>query len=82
MRQLAPSPAPAPVTQPLAPLSAAERQVRSEAEAAIRTGKGDPFIVGRALRTIRDGRLYRDRYVTFGNYCSRCGVSTNRARTS
>ncbi len=71
MRQSAPLFVERPAMGPSAPLSAAERQVRSEAEAAIRTGKGDPFIMGGALRTIRDGRLYRDRCVTFANYCSK-----------
>jgi hypothetical protein len=38
-------------------------------EALIETGREVFLRVGRALMTIRDDRLYRDRYGTFENYC-------------
>ncbi len=54
----------------LAPtLNEAEKRQRVECEEIIRRGWNTFLDVGRALATIRDQRLYRDRYGTFEGYC-------------
>ena len=67
---------------PPAPLSAAERQVRSEAEAAIRTGKGDPFIMGGASGQSAMAGFIAIDVLRSRTIAPRSGVSAHRARTS
>ncbi|HEV7925249.1 MAG TPA: hypothetical protein VGR14_07840 [Verrucomicrobiae bacterium] len=50
-------------------LNEAEKRQRVECEEIIRHGWETFVEVGRALSTIRDKRLYRDRYGTFEGYC-------------
>jgi hypothetical protein len=56
----------------LAPtLNEAEKRQRAECEEVIRRGWNTFVEVGQALSSIRDKRLYRDRYGTFEGYCRR-----------
>jgi hypothetical protein len=52
-----------------APLDAAERRQLATAEKTIERNAAAVFEVGEALRTIRDGRLYRATHSEFGAYC-------------
>jgi hypothetical protein len=52
-----------------APLSKLERRKFAACERTIKEGLKPFLAVGRALLCIRDGRLYRERYVTFDEYC-------------
>lgn len=50
-------------------LSKKETALLSECEAIIRENRQSFFELGEALRTIRDGNLYRQHYTTFEEYC-------------
>lgn len=52
-------------------LSVTERAALMECEEIIREGMNTFFRVGCALQRIRDSKLYRERYLTFEEYCER-----------
>lgn len=52
----------------IVPLDAAEHRELAECEATIRRGLGAFVEVGQALATIRDSRLYREKFGTFEEY--------------
>ena len=52
------------------PLAAAEQANLSTCEAALENLRMAFWAAGKALQTIRDGRLYRDGYDTFEAYCA------------
>ncbi|HEX2950851.1 MAG TPA: DUF5131 family protein [Armatimonadota bacterium] len=62
-------PVPVDTTYELFPLSNEEIQMLTECEETIRTGLRHFIDVGMALKTIRDGKLYRTAYQTFEEYC-------------
>lgn len=63
------------------PLSKTGARQLAAAEEAIERGLSTFMEVGSALATIRDGRLYREEYGTFEDYCKgRWGFSSRRAR--
>lgn len=51
-------------------LSTTEQGSLAECEAVIRTGLQAFYEVGQALKRIRDGKLYREHYATFEDYCT------------
>lgn len=51
-------------------LTKPERSVLAECEAVIKRGMESFVEVGNALLRIREGRLYKDAYSSFENYCS------------
>lgn len=64
-----------------APLDDAEKATLERAEAVINQGMATFVEVGEALATIRNGKLYRDGYKTFGDYCQdKWGFTDSRAR--
>jgi hypothetical protein len=52
-----------------APLSKSEREEFAVCERTIKAGLNAFLAVGQALQRIRDGRLYREEYATFDEYC-------------
>lgn len=52
-------------------LTKLESRSLSEYEEIIRNGKESFIKVGQALLNVRDGRLFRDSYVTFEDYCQK-----------
>lgn len=52
------------------PLSAVEQSDLSTCEAALDNLRMAFWAAGKALQTVRDGRLYRDSYATFEDYCA------------
>lgn len=50
-------------------LTAPEQTTLTECESTIRNGLQTFYEVGQALRKIRDGKLYRESYATFEDYC-------------
>lgn len=50
-------------------LTAAEREELARHDKAIKAGKRALLAMGRALRAIRDSRLYRESYDSFEKYC-------------
>lgn len=56
-----------------------EFELRERCETVITAGIGSYVEVGTALREIRDGELFRDRFVSFGEYVERMwGLSQSR----
>lgn len=62
------------------PLDSAERERRTELEAVIEHGLRSFDETGRALREMRDSRLYKDTHDTFESYCAeRWRISRSQA---
>lgn len=62
-------------------LTTPERYELERQESIIDAGVKTVFAVGKALQKIRDGRLYRDQYGTFADYCDKkWGFVRERAR--
>lgn len=55
----------------IAPLTTAEVSQLAECEAVIERGRKTFVEVGAALATVRDGRLWRDGFASFEDYCER-----------
>lgn len=63
-----------------APLTTSESQLFKKHESVIKAGKNTFVLVGMALTEIRDGRLYRQEFFTFEEYCDkRWGWTHGRA---
>jgi hypothetical protein len=62
-------------------LTTAEKEVLANCERVVNAGLETFVEVGQALMTIRDRRLYREKYTTFEDYCvTRWRLSSSRAR--
>ncbi|MDP9763864.1 hypothetical protein [Deinococcus enclensis] len=69
------------MTAPVQVLTPEERATLLQLEAVVRQSWQEFITVGEALSTIRDQRLYRAEYRTFGDYCeARWGWSRQRAQ--
>lgn len=51
------------------PLTTAEKQQFADCEATYRKCAGAPFEAGRVLEQIREGKLYREHFRSWGKYC-------------